>query len=755
MGEVYRGHDTRLGRSVAIKVMSERHAPSPQMRQRFEREAQAISRISHPHICTLFDVGVHDGVDYLVMEYLEGETLAEILRRGPLPPALVLRYGADIAAALSEAHRQGIVHRDLKPGNVMITRAGVKVLDFGLAAIAAEPATDTSPHDATAQMPLTEAGTTVGTLQYMAPEQIANGQADARSDIFALGAILYEMCTGRRAFGEATRAATITAILEREPSPISSLQPVVPTALEEVVRTCIAKSPDERFQSAHDLAFALQQIASQSVVLPRTLPRRRLWIASLALAMLVLAVTASVLLWRRSGVAATPATRTLAVLPFQSLGLAPAQDYLRLAVADEVTTILSTNPALAVRPFAISQRLEAGVDPREAARELQASAIVTGSLRTQGDRLFVTLEAIDARENKLLWREAFDSPVADLLNLREIMSSRIHQGLIPRIAPSAAGAASPSGSGPHNQKAYALYLRATAMSRDPGVNEEALRLLEEAVLLDPGYAPAWAAIANRAYYSYSYAGGGAAAFRRAQESARRALEIDPQYVEPAARLVAMRSENGEAVQAWRDATELVRRHPDVSQGYVALSYALRYGGALEESGRQCEKAWRIDPHHGLRSCSLTFVLLGDLTRAEDFAGLDAGSAWSNAVLADIRLRQGRVEEARRVATADFAGRRDLIVVPDDEVDAAIDEMIAAMKNRRDGEPFYSLGAMAAYRGRPARAIELLAEGTRRGFCGYPAIDRDPLLATARTLPAWPAYRAAAAQCHEAFLRGMR
>ena len=755
MGEVYRGRDTRLRRDVAIKVMSERHAPSAQMRQRFEREAHAISRLSHPHICTLFDVGVQDGVDYLVMEFLEGETLADVLRRGPLPPAQVLRFGADIAGALSEAHRQGIVHRDLKPGNVMVTRTGVKVLDFGLATIAADPTPDTSPNDATAQMPLTEAGTTVGTLQYMAPEQIANGRADARSDIFALGAILYEMSTGRPAFAEATRAATIAAILERDPPPVSSLQPLAPPAFDEVVRTCIAKSPDERFQSAHDLAFALQQIGSQPMPASPTLPRRRMWMAALALAAIVLAVSASLLLWRRSTAAPASTLRTLAVLPFQSLGLGPAQDYLRLAVADEVTTILSTNDALAVRPFSISRRLDADVDPREAARDLQVAAIVTGSLRTQGDRLFVTLEAIDARENRLLWREAFDSPAGDLLTLRQMMSSRIQDGLMPRLAPSAAGAVPSPSSGPRNQQAYALFLRATAMSRDPGPNEDALRLLEEAVRLDDGYAPTWAAMATRAYFSYSYNAGGEAAYRRATEAAQRALAIDPQYVEPAARLVTMRTENGETVQAWRDATELVRRHPEVAQAHLALSYVLRYGGALEESGRQCEQAWRLDPHHALRSCALTFIMLGNLTRAEDFAGLDAGSAWSRAVTSDIRLRQGRVEEAKRLVAGNFGGAKELIAVSDDELDAAMDGTLSHLRDRRDGEPMYSMAAIAAYRGRHQRAIELLTEGTRRGFCGYPAIDRDPLLAPLRTHPSWPAYRAAAVQCHEAFMRGIR
>ena len=254
MGEVFQARDTRLDRSVAIKVLPAEFAQNAQFRQRFEREAKTISQLSHPNICTLFDVG--DG--YLVMELLDGESLADRLVRGPLPLKDVMRYGIEIASALDRAHRAGVVHRDLKPGNVMLTKSGAKLLDFGLAKSNAIVAV--SGDMATQHKPLTQEGTIIGTFQYMAPEQLEGVEADSRTDIFALGSVMYEMATGARAFDGKTKTSLIAAIVERDPAPISSLQPLTPPALEHVISKCLAKDPDDRWQSAHDIAEELRWI---------------------------------------------------------------------------------------------------------------------------------------------------------------------------------------------------------------------------------------------------------------------------------------------------------------------------------------------------------------------------------------------------------------------------------------------------------------------------------------------------------------
>ncbi len=255
MGEVYRARDTRLDRTVAIKILPSHLSENPEAKQRFEREARTISSLNHPNICTLHDVGRQDGVDYLVMEYLEGETLADRLRKGPLPMAQVLKYGIEICEALEKAHRSGVTHRDLKPGNIMLTKTGAKLMDFGLAKALVAHADATSGLTVTmttpmGSHPLTAQGTVMGTFQYMAPEQVEGKEADARSDIFALGAVLYEMATAKRAFEGKTAASAMAAVLERDPAPISSVQPMSPTALDHVVQGCLAKDPEARWQSA-------------------------------------------------------------------------------------------------------------------------------------------------------------------------------------------------------------------------------------------------------------------------------------------------------------------------------------------------------------------------------------------------------------------------------------------------------------------------------------------------------------------------
>jgi eukaryotic-like serine/threonine-protein kinase len=301
MGEVYRAKDTRLDRTVAIKVLPDELSRKPGLRQRFEREARAIASLSHPHICALYDVGLQDGIDFLVMEYLEGETLADRLSHGALKTELLLRYAIQIADALDKAHRQGFVHRDLKPGNIMLTRSGVKLLDFGLAKIVAGGKMPDGgilgEIAATATMqPVTAEGTIAGTLQYMAPEQLEGKEADARTDIFAFGAVVYEMATGTRAFEGKSQASIVAAILAAEPKPILMLQPLAPPALERVVQTCLAKDPEERWQNAHDMMRELQWIAEAKAQPQETAQRRRLGREHLAWAvagLLLMALLAS------------------------------------------------------------------------------------------------------------------------------------------------------------------------------------------------------------------------------------------------------------------------------------------------------------------------------------------------------------------------------------------------------------------------------------------------------------------------------
>ena len=330
MGEVYRARDTRLDRTVAIKVLASHLSSSPELKQRMEREARAISSLNHPHICQLYDIGAQDGTNYLVMELLSGETLAERIRKGALPLNDVLKIGMEVADALEVAHRRGIVHRDLKPGNIMLTPAGAKLMDFGLAKPlgAATMASGTAPSFTASptmsgpspMSPLTTAGSIVGTIQYMAPEQIEGKEADARSDIFAFGSVLYEMTTGKRAFEGKSQISVASSILEKDPEPLGAVKPLTSPAFQHVVSTCLEKNPEDRFQTAHDVRLQLKWIAEGgSVTAIPALPaasrsnRGRLgWVAGIVAAA-VLGTVAGVFLHRPT--APAPLVRTLINAP--------------------------------------------------------------------------------------------------------------------------------------------------------------------------------------------------------------------------------------------------------------------------------------------------------------------------------------------------------------------------------------------------------------------------------------------------------
>jgi eukaryotic-like serine/threonine-protein kinase len=377
MGEVYKATDTRLDRTVAIKVLPEHVASDPELKQRFEREAKTLAALSHPHICPIHDVGSQNGIDFLVMEYLEGETLEQRLKKGALSLDQALQIGIQITDALSAAHRAGIVHRDLKPGNIMLTKSGAKLLDFGLAKTAAPAVAGSLSMLPTTPPSLTAQGAILGTFQYMAPEQLEGHEADARTDIFAFGAVLYEMVTGRKAFEGRSQASLIAAILEREPAPLSSLQPMSPPALDRIVKKCLAKNPDVRWHTAHDLHDELRWVADQgSPASVRTTPlvtsqpagRRRLATIGVT-ATLVGAVLAAGTVWYAiratpsalvrmeittaggTGFRADGAERDLAITPDGSRLVYHGRDQLLVRALDQLTPIALTGLGEPHGPF--------------------------------------------------------------------------------------------------------------------------------------------------------------------------------------------------------------------------------------------------------------------------------------------------------------------------------------------------------------------------------------------------------------------
>jgi len=343
MGEVYRATDRRLDRTVAIKILPASIAADPASKQRFEREAKTISSLNHPNICVLHDIGHQDGLDYIVMECVEGESLAKRLEKGPLPLEQTLKIGAQIADALDKAHRSGIVHRDLKPGNIMLTPSGAKLLDFGLAKQTSPIATLATMTSASPHSPITQQGTIVGTFQYMSPEQVQGQELDGRSDIFSLGAVLYEMLTGKRAFQGKTQLSVASAILESEPAPINSIKPLTPVNLDRAIRRSLAKDRDDRWQTARDFSSELKWIGESSGQTPisatavesRKTPLRRNALPWLLCGLLAAALLAAILLWF-GGKNNSQADYFYAQLPFAAQSMAVAPDGHTLAVVGKL-----------------------------------------------------------------------------------------------------------------------------------------------------------------------------------------------------------------------------------------------------------------------------------------------------------------------------------------------------------------------------------------------------------------------------------
>jgi serine/threonine-protein kinase len=596
MGEVYRARDTRLERTVAIKVLPDRLAQDSSALARFEQEARAVAALSHPNILAIHDFGSDGGVVYAVAELLEGATLRERLAAGALPPRKAVEYAVQAAQGLAAAHERGIVHRDLKPENVFVTNDGrVKLLDFGLARLrGAEAATSRETEAPTAAI-ATEPGVVMGTVGYMSPEQVRGQAADHRSDIFALGAVLYEMLSGKRAFRGASAADTMSAVLNAEPELAPAFSTAEP-ALAQIVRRCLEKSPGERFQSAQDLAFALGSLSNstRSRAAPRASIRpRRIAVGSVAALAVLLAAFA--LFSRFRG---RQPIDSLAVLPFANASNDPESEYLSDGITETLINKLSRLPDVKVISRASAFRFKGkDQDPGAVARELGVRAVVTGRVTQLGDRLSIATELVDTRDNRQIWGERYDRKLSDVLAVQEEIAKQISETLKVRLTGEDEARLAKRSTA--NPEAYQAYLKGFHHARKVTIPDvqKGMAYFRQALALDANYAPAHAGLA----YSYilwlaDWYMPAREAFVLGKEAASKAVALDPTLSEGHTYLGMVRFLYD---YDWSGSEEELRRATELNPADATAHhfYALFLGSRARfgEAAREIARALELDP----------------------------------------------------------------------------------------------------------------------------------------------------------------
>jgi len=524
MGVVYKAEDTRLGGAVALKFLPTEFARDPQAVERFQREARAVSALNHPHICTLYDIGEHEGQPFLAMELLEGQTLKHRLEGRSLKAEEIIKLGAQVAEALEAAHAKGIIHRDLKPANIFVTTHGqAKLLDFGVAKLM-HPLGEA----ATAET-LTETGSAPGTLPYMAPEQLRGEAVDARTDLYALGCVLYEMTTGQRPCPETHGPRLIDAILHEPPIPPSRLNPKVGPGLEGIILKALDKDPERRYQAARELRVDLERLtlsttAVAAAAVARPLVRRTLLAAGLAVAALAALVGLNVggVRDRLAGLLQPPRVESIAVLPLANLSGDVGQEYFADGMTEELITHLAQIRALRVTSRTSVMPYKETKKPLGViARELKVSWVVEGSVRRAGDRVRVTAQLIDARTDQHLWADNFERDLKDVLTLQSEIARAIARQVDVRLSPQEQARLAQAR--PVNPAAHEAYLRGLTAD-DLG---KAMGYFQQAIQLDPNYAPAHAGQADL-YYFFGLFGimPPPQAFSQMRAAAEKALALD-------------------------------------------------------------------------------------------------------------------------------------------------------------------------------------------------------------------------------------
>jgi len=810
MGEVYLAEDKRLRRKVALKMLAPELTRDERGLRRFEHEAHAASALNHPNILTIHEFGQADGMHFIASEFIEGVTLRQRLANGRLELSTAVEIAIQIASALAAAHACGIVHRDIKPENVIVRTDGiVKVLDFGIAKLTERRVGETIRRRATTVGASTsEPGMVLGTAKYMSPEQARGVEVDARSDIFSLGAVIYELVTGRSAFDGDTASDIIAEILKVEPPPPVEFVPEVPHEIERIISKALRKDRESRYQTVKDLLIDLQDFKKESefqaqlrrsvrpadrsagarssgargaprlepakvgsvsrrsvTVEDRTLdsdlisPGKLLAVAGLLLAMLIIGYFAL----RKSNTTPPPARpRSLAILPFRNLKQDPETDFLGFSLADAVITKLSYVNALTVRPSSSVDKYRNQIlDARKVGADLNVDTLLTGSFIKDGDDLRITTQLVDVKLDKILWQDAIDLKYDKLLTVQDRVAQQIIKGLELNLSPSEAANLKPDGV--INSLAYEYYLRGVDLY---SLNEfaTAIQMLEKSAAIEPKYALTWAHLGRAYTTNASLRFGGREDYAKAQSAYEKAIALNPSLVEPRIYMANLLTDTGKVEQAVPLLRSALQISPNNAEAHWELGYAYRFGGMLEESVAECEKARQNNPQVKINSSALnSYLYLGEYQKfMQSLPANDSiyilfyhgfGEYYLNNYPQASRDFDRAFEMEPSLLPANVGKALSYSIKHDNahglkllrETEDRIEELGVT-----DPEGIYKIAQAYAVLGDKASALHMLRHSIGGGFFCYPYFVRDPLLQNIRNEPEVQILMSQARQRHEEF-----